>query len=298
MSVSDDEISFMVNKVISEGDLTKLSFKSVVQSVEKILGEDLTEKKQFIKELVTKLLSEQTEANEAKKEAEQVLEKKEEEIVEKKAVLKKIAKEPVKKEKAVIIEKEDVRTVEEKQKDSKQKEEDKKEQEIFVGGFSKAEIEHQRLLFEAIKSGSRRETRGSSNGTNKRRSNNSNGKKGAVKKPKTVSKGSDEETVEGEGGATEVKAPPKKKRNNGFARPMSLSSALSSFLDTEDPLPRTEVVKRLYAYIKENNLQNPKDKRKINFDEKLQTVFKCKTTDFFKINKLLSKHVKPLDEVV
>jgi upstream activation factor subunit UAF30 len=79
---------------------------------------------------------------------------------------------------------------------------------------------------------------------------------------------------------------------------MALSDALSEFLGGKNMIPRTEVVKDLHAYIKEHNLQNPANRRQIIFDDKLQSVFKVKTTDYFKINKLISKHVKPADEVV
>jgi len=78
---------------------------------------------------------------------------------------------------------------------------------------------------------------------------------------------------------------------------MVLSPALADFLG-ESELPRTEVVKRIHAHIKDNNLQNPKNRRKIIFDTRLQEVFKCKTTDYFKINRLISKHVQSADEVV
>jgi len=89
----------------------------------------------------------------------------------------------------------------------------------------------------------------------------------------------------------------KKKASSGLTKMTILSPALGDFLG-ETQLPRTEVVKRLHAYVKEKNLQNPKDGRKIIFDEKLQAVFKCKTTDFFKMNRLLSKHVKAPEEMV
>jgi chromatin remodeling complex protein RSC6 len=51
--------------------------------------------------------------------------------------------------------------------------------------------------------------------------------------------------------------------------------------------PRSEVVKLLWKYIKENNLQNPKDKRIVLFDDKLQKVFKKKSSHFMKLTKLL-----------
>jgi upstream activation factor subunit UAF30 len=66
---------------------------------------------------------------------------------------------------------------------------------------------------------------------------------------------------------------------------MVLSDALSEFLGGETELARTEVVKRLHQYIKDHNLQNPKDRRKIMFDDKLKDLFKCQSTTYFKINK-------------
>jgi chromatin remodeling complex protein RSC6 len=71
-----------------------------------------------------------------------------------------------------------------------------------------------------------------------------------------------------------------------FAKPAYLSPALSELVGVE-MAPRSEVVKFLWKYIKENNLQNPKDKRIILFDEKLQKIFKKKSSHFMKLTKLL-----------
>lgn len=60
-------------------------------------------------------------------------------------------------------------------------------------------------------------------------------------------------------------------------------------------LPRTEIVKQLWAYIRNHNLQDPGNKRKIICDEALRLVFETDCTDMFKMNKLLSKHILPLD---
>jgi len=76
-----------------------------------------------------------------------------------------------------------------------------------------------------------------------------------------------------------------------------LSPSLANFLGA-DEMTRTDVVKQLHHYIKEHNLQNPQNKREILFDTKLQEVFKTKKTDYFKINKLISQHAKPADEVI
>jgi upstream activation factor subunit UAF30 len=54
-------------------------------------------------------------------------------------------------------------------------------------------------------------------------------------------------------------------------------------------------VKQLWAYIRQNNLQDPDDKRKIICNDELRIVFETDATDMFKMNKLLAKHITPLD---
>ncbi|XP_075483086.1 uncharacterized protein LOC142523244 [Primulina tabacum] len=63
----------------------------------------------------------------------------------------------------------------------------------------------------------------------------------------------------------------------------------------EPALPRTEIVKQLWAYIRKHNLQDPGNKRKIICDDALRVVFETDCTDMFKMNKLLAKHIIPLD---
>ncbi|KAK6149678.1 hypothetical protein DH2020_017203 [Rehmannia glutinosa] len=63
----------------------------------------------------------------------------------------------------------------------------------------------------------------------------------------------------------------------------------------EPALPRTEIVKQLWAYIRKHNLQDPGNKRKIICDDALRLVFETDCTDMFKMNKLLAKHILPLD---
>lgn len=81
-----------------------------------------------------------------------------------------------------------------------------------------------------------------------------------------------------------------KKRGGGFTKLCSLSPQLQEFVSVPE-LARTEVVKRLWAYIRENNLQDPTDKRKIICDERLLNIFKVKKIDMFQMNKALSKHI-------
>ncbi|KAJ1269062.1 hypothetical protein BS78_07G181500 [Paspalum vaginatum] len=63
----------------------------------------------------------------------------------------------------------------------------------------------------------------------------------------------------------------------------------------EPAMARTEIVKQLWAYIRKNNLQDPNNKRKIICNDELRLVFETDSTDMFKMNKLLSKHIRPLE---
>lgn len=76
-----------------------------------------------------------------------------------------------------------------------------------------------------------------------------------------------------------------------------LSPQLREFLGSDENLPRTTVVKQVWDYIKEHNLQNPLDRREIFCDEKMEPVFGKKTT-IFGLNKLLSKHLFNPSELV
>jgi chromatin remodeling complex protein RSC6 len=74
-------------------------------------------------------------------------------------------------------------------------------------------------------------------------------------------------------------------------KPMTLSSELEAVIGS-GPLPRSEVVKKLWAYIKEKNLQNPANKRNILADDKLKAVFGGKgEVTMFEMTKLVSKHL-------
>ena len=76
-----------------------------------------------------------------------------------------------------------------------------------------------------------------------------------------------------------------------FMKPMQPSSALSAVVGSS-PLPRTEVTKKLWAYIKRNGLQDAKNRRAINADEKLRPVFGGKSqVTMFDMTKLVNKHL-------
>ena len=88
------------------------------------------------------------------------------------------------------------------------------------------------------------------------------------------------------------KAAAKRKPNAAFMKPVQPSEALSEVVGSK-PIPRTEVTKKLWAYIKKNNLQDKKNRRMIKSDDTLKPVFGGKTqVNMFEMTKLVSKHVK------
>ena len=84
----------------------------------------------------------------------------------------------------------------------------------------------------------------------------------------------------------------KVKANAKFMAPLTPSPALASVVGSKG-LPRTEVAKKLWAYIKKNKLQDKKNRRMINADDNLKAVFGGKKqVNMFEMTKLVSKHLK------
>jgi chromatin remodeling complex protein RSC6 len=84
----------------------------------------------------------------------------------------------------------------------------------------------------------------------------------------------------------------KRKPNAAFMKPVTPSDTLAEVVGGK-PMPRTEVTKKLWAYIKKNGLQDKKNKRMINADPKLKAVFGGKgSVNMFAMTKLVSKHLK------
>lgn len=82
-----------------------------------------------------------------------------------------------------------------------------------------------------------------------------------------------------------------KKANSAFMKPLKVSADLEAVVG-KGPMPRSEVVKKLWAYIKKNDLQDKKNRRNINADEKLKAVFGGKkVVNMFEMTKLVSKHL-------
>ena len=83
-----------------------------------------------------------------------------------------------------------------------------------------------------------------------------------------------------------------RKANAAFMKPMMPSAALGEVIG-DKPMPRTEVTKKLWAYIKRKNLQDKKNRRNINADANLKAVFGGKATvNMFEMTKLVNKHLK------
>jgi upstream activation factor subunit UAF30 len=119
-------------------------------------------------------------------------------------------------------------------------------------------------------------------------------KKTATKKKSAAKK----KTATKKKSATKKKAPAKKKSatkrkpNPAFMKPMQPSAQLSTVVGGS-PMPRTEVTKKLWAYIKRKGLQDNKNRRMINADENLKPIFGGKSqVSMFDMTKMVNKHLK------
>ena len=91
--------------------------------------------------------------------------------------------------------------------------------------------------------------------------------------------------------ANAAKTAPAKKANPALMKPLQPSKELAAVVGSE-PLPRPEVVSKVWDYIKTHNLQDPQNKREIMADEKLQAVFGKTRVTMFEMNKHLAQHLK------
>jgi len=119
-------------------------------------------------------------------------------------------------------------------------------------------------------------------------------KKTAKKSKKTAKRKSTKSTRKSAARKTTRKAAKKtsrRKPNAAFMAPVTPSASLSAVVGSK-PIPRTEVTKRLWAYIKKNRLQDPQNARMIRADASLKPVFGGKSTvNMFEMTKLVSKHL-------
>ena len=92
--------------------------------------------------------------------------------------------------------------------------------------------------------------------------------------------------------AKKAKKAGKRKPNAAFMKPVQPDAVLGAVVGSS-PMPRTELTKKIWAYIKKNGLQDKKNRRNINADDKLKAVFGGKSSvSMFEMTKLVSKHLK------
>src|SRR3954452_4982593 len=91
--------------------------------------------------------------------------------------------------------------------------------------------------------------------------------------------------------ADAAKTAPAKKANPALMKPLQPSKELAAVVGAE-PLPRPEVVSKVWDYIKTHKLQNPQNKREINADDKLRAVFGKDSVSMFEMNKHLAQHLE------
>jgi upstream activation factor subunit UAF30 len=114
-------------------------------------------------------------------------------------------------------------------------------------------------------------------------------KKGSARKS---SGGGRKSAAKKKSGAKKKSSGAKRKPNAAFMKPMTVSPQLGTVIGN-NPMPRTEVTKKLWAYIKRKGLQDSKNRRMINADENLKPIFGGKSqVSMFDMTKLVSKHLK------
>jgi upstream activation factor subunit UAF30 len=133
---------------------------------------------------------------------------------------------------------------------------------------------------------SARSTRGG--GTTKRKTVTKKAKSTPKKKSKAKINSDDDSNVSDS-------EKPEKEKKGGFHKPMILSPPLSEMLG-ETQLSRPQTVKKIWAYVKARELQDPSDKRQIRCDDAMRAVFKQDRVHMFTMNKLLAAHLYAADE--
>lgn len=141
----------------------------------------------------------------------------------------------------------------------------------------------------AKKKAAKRKKKGAKKKAAKRKKKKGAKKKKAAKKKKKAPKKKAKKKKK----APKKKAKKKKKRkaSAAFMRPLTASPALQAVIGSK-PLPRSGVVKKLWAYIRKHGLQDATNRRMINADDNLRAVFRGKAqVSMFEMNKLVSRHL-------
>ncbi|KAK4553030.1 hypothetical protein LTR86_009954 [Recurvomyces mirabilis] len=122
-------------------------------------------------------------------------------------------------------------------------------------------------------------------------------KPGAKKDKKPKKKSATKINSDDDSDVASTSPKPEKEKKGGFHKLMNLSEPLTDLLG-ESQLSRPQTVKRIWAYVKERDLQDPSDKRQIRCDEKMRAVFKTEKVHMFTMNKVLATQLWPAEEVV
>ena len=126
----------------------------------------------------------------------------------------------------------------------------------------------------------------------KKKTTKKSAKKSKKSAPKKAKKSAKKAAPKKAKKAAKKKSGVKRKPNAAFMKPMTPTATLAAVIGSS-PMPRTEVTKKLWAYIKRNSLQDSKNRRNINADDKLQDVFGGKKqVSMFEMTKLVSRHLK------
>jgi chromatin remodeling complex protein RSC6 len=130
-------------------------------------------------------------------------------------------------------------------------------------------------------------------GAKKSSAKKSSAKKGAAKKGAAKKSGAKKSSAKKSSGRkTAKRSGAKRTPNAAFMKPMQPDAQLAAVVG-DSPMPRTEITKKLWAYIKRKGLQDAKNRRQINADENLKPVFGGKSNvSMFEMTKLVNKHIK------
>jgi len=273
------QYSAIIDDILASGDLNTISAKQIRKGLQAVLKIDIADKKVAIQELILERFDRASNLNSAS------------------AIAEPPASSPqtnghghIKKEVKYEVEQETPRSSEEAGSPSKAETDDESDE---VRPPKKKRKQQQPLddaklaaLLQAQENSKARPTRRGSN------------KKAPVVRKKAPKKKSAAKIKAGDDSDIDLNSDGEVKevvRKGGFHKLYHLSAPLSDLVG-EPTLSRPQVVKRLWKYIKERDLQDPSDKRQIRCDEKMQLVFKQEKVHMFTMNKILGKQLYDVEE--
>jgi len=261
--ISKEDLKKEIQDILKDADLDNTSAKKVRLQLQEKLDCDLTERKKEVDALVMEVIDEQTQDDEGEEDEEDDGDEEEDEEEEEEKPRKKAASR--------------------KRADSDSEYDD---EEPSDGGGSDYEPDEPVKVSKSSKKAVKRKNKfGSDDESSGEEWGGSKSKKKAASKKKKKKAGSDDDSEDEK---------PKRKRKpgakNGFTIPLKLSAELADIVGAEE-MPRHEVVKRMWQYIKDNNLQDPKNKQMVKVDDKLAKIVPTKKFRGFGMAKFLKAHM-------